>query len=78
MIVCGTLPTLHPLLFTIESVASTIKKRVLLRLGRDENDPPNQVEALTIGRTRVRARGAGMSNKTLTKSENESEIQVNT
>jgi hypothetical protein len=79
MIVCGTVPTLHPLLSTIESVASTIKKRLLLGLGRDvESDPPNQVEALTIGRIRVRAGGAGVSKKTLTKSENESEIQLST
>jgi hypothetical protein len=79
MIVCGAAPTLHPLLCTIESVASTIKKRLLLGLGREiESDPPNQVEALTIGRIRVRVGGAGMSKKSLTKSENESEIQSST
>jgi hypothetical protein len=55
MIECGTVPTLHSLLCTIESVASAIKKRVWVRAERD-----------------------GTSKKILTKSKNESEIQLST
>lgn len=74
IIVCGTVPTLHPLLCTIQLVASAIKKRILSKLGREGDDSPNEVQVLTIGRARVRA---GKSSLVLTKDQNESEIQLN-
>jgi hypothetical protein len=61
------------------SYGFTLRFTLVSRLGLVvENDPPSQVEALTIGRLRIRAGRAGVLKKTLTKSGNESEIQLNT
>ena len=56
LVVCGTVPTLYPLLREIQSLITMIKSKVLPRPASDENPLRESEEVLTIGQIRQRLR----------------------
>lgn len=56
LVVCGTVPTLYPLLREIQSLITMIKSKVLPRPASDENPLREFEEVLTIGQIRQRLR----------------------
>lgn len=56
LVVCGTVPTLYPLLRVAQSLISLIKSKVLPRPESDEDPLRESEEVLTIGQIRQRLR----------------------
>jgi hypothetical protein len=56
LVVCGTVPTLYPLLRGIQSLLSLIKSKLLARPASDENPLREPEEVLTIGHIREQLR----------------------
>jgi len=54
LVVCGTVPTLYPLLRGIQSLLSLIRSRVVPRPFSDEDQLRQSDEVLTIGKIRMR------------------------
>lgn len=54
LVVCGTVPTLYPLLRWIQSLFTVIKYRVLPRPASNEDTLRQSDEVLTIGKIRMR------------------------
>ncbi|PSN65248.1 hypothetical protein BS50DRAFT_527481 [Corynespora cassiicola Philippines] len=74
IIVCGTLPTLYPLLRAIQSIISSLKTKVSSNPSNTDDQGNNSSELLTIGKIRVRSRRMGIEDVT---DGNGSEDQLN-
>ena len=74
IIVCGTLPTLYPLLRAIQSIISSLKTKVSSNPSNTDDQGNNSSELLTIGKIRVRSRRRGIEDVT---DGNGSEDQLN-
>jgi hypothetical protein len=63
LVVCGTVPTLYPLLRGIQSLLVSIKSKVL-RSAEDQNSLRESDEVLTIGQLRQQLRKPGITEMT--------------
>jgi hypothetical protein len=63
LVVCGTVPTLYPLLRGIQSLLVSIKSKVL-RSAEDQNPLRESDEVLTIGQLRQQLRKPGITEMT--------------
>lgn len=65
LVVCGTVPTLYPILHGIQSLISMVKSKVLPRSASDENSLRESEEVLTVGQIRQRLRTPKTSELTM-------------
>lgn len=71
LVVCGTVPTLYPLLRGIQSLIWLVKSKVLPRPASDEDPLRESEEVLTIGQIRQRLRRPRMTELTMSWEVNE-------
>jgi hypothetical protein len=74
LVVCGTVPTLYPLLRGIQSLLVIIKRKVFPRAASEEDPLRQSDEVLTIGKIRMRLK---RRTTTMTTDETMSEAQTN-
>lgn len=71
LVVCGTVPTLHPVLRAVQSSLVFLTRKVKPRSPPSEGDPKQGDEVLTIGKIRMHLRQT--SERTVDEDENEAQ-----